>query len=118
MCTVAVGSLPQRQGMISISKDHENRLLRQANWQQRPKGLDKENTVSINESRDTAERAYLIWEQAGRPDGKALEYWLQAEAELSTKANEQRPCPKEIMTATPKRGGARKREFQKTRSRR
>jgi hypothetical protein len=78
--------------------------------------LDKENNVGINESSYTAERAYLIWEQAGRPDGKALEYWLQAEAELSTKASEQRSSPKEIMTTTPNRGRARKREFQKTRS--
>jgi hypothetical protein len=69
--------------------------------------------MSINESRDTAERAYRIWEQAGRPDGKALEYWLQAEAELSTKASDQ--GPKEVMT---KRGEARKRGFQQTRSRR
>jgi hypothetical protein len=31
-----------------------------------------------------AERAYLIWEQKGCPEGRALENWLQAEAELST----------------------------------
>jgi hypothetical protein len=28
------------------------------------------------------ERAYAIWEQAGRADGKAMDHWLQAEAEL------------------------------------
>jgi hypothetical protein len=27
-------------------------------------------------------RAYSIWEREGRPDGKALNHWLQAEAEL------------------------------------
>jgi hypothetical protein len=27
------------------------------------------------------ERAYGIWERAGRPDGKATDHWLQAEAE-------------------------------------
>jgi hypothetical protein len=27
-------------------------------------------------------RAYSIWEREGRPDGKALSHWLQAEAEL------------------------------------
>ena len=31
-----------------------------------------------------AERAYFIWKQKGCPDGKALDNWLQAEAELST----------------------------------
>jgi hypothetical protein len=42
--------------------------------------------VSIEEhSPDTAKRAYFIWEQAGRLDGRALEHWLQAEAELANR---------------------------------
>lgn len=28
------------------------------------------------------ERAYEIWERAGRPDDRALDHWLQAEAEV------------------------------------
>ena len=28
------------------------------------------------------ERAYAIWEQEGRPDGKDLDHWLRAEAEI------------------------------------
>jgi anti-sigma-K factor RskA len=32
--------------------------------------------------RITGERAYQLWEMAGRPDGKAIEFWLQAEAEV------------------------------------
>ena len=28
------------------------------------------------------ERAYEIWERTGRPEGKAVEDWLQAEAEI------------------------------------
>ncbi len=28
------------------------------------------------------ERAYEIWERAGRPEGKSIEHWLQAEAEI------------------------------------
>ena len=27
------------------------------------------------------ERAYYLWEKAGRPEGKSMEYWLQAEKE-------------------------------------
>jgi len=27
-------------------------------------------------------RSYFIWEQEGRPHGKALEHWLRAHAEL------------------------------------
>jgi DUF2934 family protein len=34
------------------------------------------------------ERAYAFWEQDGRPDGKALENWLRAEAEISGPAAE------------------------------
>lgn len=28
------------------------------------------------------ERAYALWEQAGRPEGSELAYWFQAESEL------------------------------------
>jgi hypothetical protein len=28
------------------------------------------------------QRAYAIWEQEGRPDGKSLAHWLQAETEI------------------------------------
>jgi len=27
-------------------------------------------------------QAYLVWEAAGRPDGRAVEHWLSAEAQL------------------------------------
>jgi hypothetical protein len=30
----------------------------------------------------TRERAYEIWERAGRPEDKATEHWLQAESEI------------------------------------
>jgi hypothetical protein len=29
------------------------------------------------------ERAHALWEAAGRPEGRALDYWLQAERELA-----------------------------------
>ena len=29
-----------------------------------------------------ASRAHTLWEQAGRPQGRDVEYWLQAEAQL------------------------------------
>jgi len=31
-------------------------------------------------------RAYEIWEQEGRPEGRDLQHWLQAEQELSTQS--------------------------------
>jgi hypothetical protein len=30
------------------------------------------------------ERAYAIWERHGRPDGRSLAHWSQAEAEIGT----------------------------------
>jgi Protein of unknown function (DUF2934) len=31
---------------------------------------------------EVAQRAYQFWEAAGRPPGRDLEFWLQAEAEI------------------------------------
>ena len=45
--------------------------------------IQQENRVSTPQSPSTAERAYLIWEQMGRPEGQALEHWLRAEVELT-----------------------------------
>jgi hypothetical protein len=41
------------------------------------------NVVNVDTQFQIAERAYFIWKQKGCPDGKALDNWLQAEAELS-----------------------------------
>jgi hypothetical protein len=40
--------------------------------------------VNLDTRFQIAERAYFIWKQKGCPDGKALDNWLQAEAELIT----------------------------------
>jgi hypothetical protein len=37
------------------------------------------STVSHDE---IARRAYHLWEEGGRPDGRAVQYWLEAEAQL------------------------------------
>lgn len=29
------------------------------------------------------ERAYFLWDRAGRPEGKALNFWLAAEFEIT-----------------------------------
>jgi Protein of unknown function (DUF2934) len=41
------------------------------------------------------ERAYAIWEREGRPDGKDLDHWLRAEAELIA-ATERQASPSRI----------------------
>jgi hypothetical protein len=43
------------------------------------------------------ERAYALWEQEGRPEGRELEHWRQASEELGNDADGQRP----IEAATP-----------------
>ena len=49
---------------------------------------------------ETIERcAYLIWEREGRPGGRALEHWVQAEAELFA-AGQLKPLPEEVPTDT------------------
>jgi Protein of unknown function (DUF2934) len=34
--------------------------------------------------RAVAARAYALWQQAGQPDGRELEFWLEAEQELAS----------------------------------
>lgn len=36
------------------------------------------------------ERAYAIWEEEGRPEGKHLQHWLWAEAETDAAAEQQK----------------------------
>ena len=55
--------------------------------------------MSTQESHSIAERAYLIWEQMGHPEGQALEHWLRAEAEVALTAppqglNSEPPTPR------------------------
>lgn len=38
-------------------------------------------------------RSYQIWEHEGRPDGRHVEHWLQAEAELKGEAASQDTHP-------------------------
>jgi hypothetical protein len=41
--------------------------------------------VSVITHDAIATRAYLIWEQAGRPSGREVEFWSQAEKQLRQK---------------------------------
>ncbi len=53
---------------------------------------------------EIARRAYLIWEHTGCPDGKALDHWLQAEAELAAEHQSQDLIAAQaIVTSTPKK---------------
>ena len=41
-------------------------------------------------SDEIAQRAYQLWEKAGRPDGKDMEFWLEAEAQGKKMIKEKR----------------------------
>jgi len=45
--------------------------------------LIKEREMQEDREQAIRERAYALWEQDGHPDGKDLECWLRAEAEIS-----------------------------------
>lgn len=54
---------------------------------------DAANKVSLNTTKtpnrsapdeeQVRARAYALWEQAGRPEGDGLQFWLEAEQELA-----------------------------------
>ena len=51
-----------------------------------------------------ASRSYFIWEREGRPDGKALDHWLQAKFELEAEATGTNGGkPKRTRAAAPKK---------------
>jgi hypothetical protein len=52
----------------------------------------------IDRNERIAERAYRIWEDAGRPEGQDVEHWLSAEAELA----EAGPADEEGAVAPPR----------------
>jgi hypothetical protein len=37
---------------------------------------------------EVRQRAYELWEESGREDGRAQEHWLQAEAEVLARRNQ------------------------------
>jgi hypothetical protein len=48
-------------------------------------------------------RAYQLWEEAGRPEGRAEEFWYHAQADIHTqRAAEVRTAGRKEMTAPPK----------------
>jgi Protein of unknown function (DUF2934) len=59
---------------------------------------------AMSEQREQAirERAYALWEHDGRPEGRSLAHWSQAEAELGTEQSAAVPN-KESIVKSPRR---------------
>ena len=47
-----------------------------------PEVSDRADAMDPELRRKIEERAYALWEADGRPEGRALDYWLQAEREI------------------------------------
>ena len=48
-----------------------------------PQGMvDRSDTLDAELRRRIKECAHALWEADGRPEGRALNYWLQAEREI------------------------------------
>ena len=45
-------------------------------------------------------RAYALWEEEGRPDGRALAHWLAAESEVQAYTRGEAPQPASSRSAT------------------
>jgi hypothetical protein len=43
-------------------------------------------TATSLETPNVAQRAYEIWQREGCPDGRAMEHWFRAEAELAAES--------------------------------
>lgn len=47
-----------------------------------PAVSDRADAMDPELRRRIEERAYSLWESNGRPEGRALDYWLEAEQEI------------------------------------
>ncbi len=55
--------------------------------------------MSVTDHDKLSLRAFQIWEAAGRPAGRDLEHWLQAELELSILPESQKTKPSRVKKA-------------------
>ena len=74
----------QEPGVITVAQNQDELLY----WfTYRFRNLfAEESDIGADREQAIRERAYELW-QDGRPDGKAFEYWLRAEAEISAAAD-------------------------------
>ncbi len=52
----------------------------------------------MSQQNEIKDLAYRLWDEAGRPEGQDMEFWLQAEASLAKPA----PAAKSKVAAKPK----------------
>jgi hypothetical protein len=60
------------------------------------------------------ERAYAMWEEEGRPDGKDLDHWYRAEAEIDSSGEYAKDKMPDDVQQSPKPAASRSRERRNT----
>jgi hypothetical protein len=70
----------------------------------------EEDQMKIPSEQSIRERAYQLWEQDGRPDGRSVDYWLRAARDLEDEAT----APKQAPAAEKPRYAAKKTSAQPT----
>jgi hypothetical protein len=72
---------PRHSEVFEKALDQANRADEAVRWLR--KLLVTESGMDGNRERAIRQRAYALWEQDGHPQGRDLEHWLRAEAEIS-----------------------------------
>ena len=62
----------------------------------------------MSHATDVNDLAYRLWDEAGRPEGRDMDFWLQAEAQLktATKPKAAKAADKPKTAAKPKKAAA------------
>lgn len=64
-------------------EDTQNSIL-QTTFRSIKNFLGENEHVAAPTEESIREKAYLLWEEAGHPEGDGVEFWLRAERELSS----------------------------------
>jgi hypothetical protein len=68
---------------ISASINDRTTIERLRAWVDDMRQRLRDRLAARRTKQETEARAHELWEQNGRPAGRDLEFWLQAEAEIS-----------------------------------
>jgi hypothetical protein len=74
---------------VFLLVEAEKAIFRRFGTAEKPADPSPEDAADAK--REHSKRAYALWEQAGRPDGRELEFWSQAEAELAAESKAPKP---------------------------
>jgi hypothetical protein len=71
------------------------------------------DTLANSNDQQISSRAYALWEQAGRPQGRGTEFWLQAEREIAREAETALPTGDNLQARPTPRSSVKKPPFRR-----